>query len=99
MYTVYILYSAVRNKYYIGSTVNLCDRLKKHNTRHRGFTGKAMDWELKYWELLPDHSSALKREREMKSWKSRRVIEKLIRSSAGSEHPDLQSGGSLVRIQ
>ncbi|WP_207426827.1 GIY-YIG nuclease family protein [Pedobacter sp. SYSU D00535] len=44
MYTVYVLYSAVRNKYYIGSTANLCDRLKKHHTRHHGFTGKAMDW-------------------------------------------------------
>ncbi|WP_207426822.1 GIY-YIG nuclease family protein [Pedobacter sp. SYSU D00535] len=33
MYTVYVLYSAGRNKYYIGSTANLCDRLKKHNTR------------------------------------------------------------------
>ncbi|RLD36252.1 MAG: hypothetical protein DRI74_09440 [Bacteroidetes bacterium] len=35
----YILHSQKLNKYYIGSTQNLEERLRKHNSNHKGFTG------------------------------------------------------------
>ena len=41
MYHVYILYSKLLNRYYIGSTENIESRLRKHNTNHKGFTGRA----------------------------------------------------------
>ncbi len=75
---VYILYSVTRNKYYVGSCENVQVRLKKHNTNHSGFTGKTGDWELKYTEEYLDKTSALKREKQIKDWKSRKMIEKLI---------------------
>ncbi|MBC8053310.1 MAG: GIY-YIG nuclease family protein [Sphingobacteriaceae bacterium] len=88
MYTVYILYSTILNKYYVGCTSSLEDRLKKHNTNHAGFTGgKHLDWELKYSEQYDNKSEALKREKGIKRWKSRKMIEGLI-GSAGSAHPD-----------
>ncbi len=41
-YHLYILFSALRNSYYIGHTGDeLNERLRKHNSNHKGFTGKA----------------------------------------------------------
>ncbi len=88
MFSVYILFSPSLNKYYIGFTGDaLEERLKKHNSNHKGFTGGKGDWVVKHSELFEEKSSALKREKEIKKWKSRKMIEKLI-CSVGSEHPD-----------
>jgi len=83
--TFYILYSAMANKYYVGHTTEYVEiRIRKHNSNHTGFTGKFKDWKLAYSEHYPSKELAYAREREVKSWKSRARIEKLI---AGSEHP------------
>ena len=66
----------------------LQERIRKHNSNHKGFTGRTGDWVLKYSENYEQKTIAIKREREIKNWKSRKLIEKLI-SSAGSVHPDL----------
>jgi putative endonuclease len=78
MYFTYILFSVSRNRYYIGSTSNLNERLLKHNTGHKGFTGKTMDWELKWFESFDTKRSSFQREKQIKSWKSRKMIEELI---------------------
>ena len=79
MYIVYILFSAHRNKYYIGFTGdNINERLSKHNSNHKGFTGSVADWQIVYMEQFADKSAAMKREREIKDWKSRKKIERLI---------------------
>ncbi|RZL36094.1 MAG: GIY-YIG nuclease family protein [Pedobacter sp.] len=83
MFTTYILYSEIRNKYYIGSTSDLESRLAQHNTNHKGFTGKTGDWKVLYQEEFLLKKQALEREKQIKSWKSKVAIEKLI-SSAGS---------------
>jgi len=75
----YILYSESANRYYVGSTgVALSLRIKKHNTNHKGFTGGFADWTLKYHEAFDTEEQARKREREIKAWKSRKLIERLI---------------------
>ncbi|MFL9836406.1 GIY-YIG nuclease family protein [Flavobacterium sp. ST-75] len=33
MYTVYIIYSLSKSKYYIGQTNNIDDRIKRHNNK------------------------------------------------------------------
>ncbi len=72
MYHIYILFSKSLNKYYVGFTGdNLPERLKKHNSNHKGFTGKKGDWEVMYTELFNEKESAMTREIEIKSWKSR----------------------------
>ena len=86
-YYFYILFSLGRDRYYIGQTNNLNERIRKHNSNHKGFTGKIGDWNLVYTEIFISKSDAFKREKEVKKWKSRKMIEQLIRS-AGSEHPD-----------
>ena len=75
----YILYSAIMDKYYVGHTSDqLSERIRKHNTDHKGFTGGKGDWELKYMEAFTEKSLAYAREREVKKWKSRKMIQKLI---------------------
>jgi putative endonuclease len=88
MHFVYIIYSKIRNRYYIGSTSDISLRLEKHNTNHLGFTGKTGDWVIKFYESFPTKTEASAREKQIKSWKSRKLIEILISGSAGSEHPD-----------
>lgn len=78
MFHLYILFSPTKNKYYIGHTGDdLVERIRKHNSNHKGFTGGIGDWELKYSEEYVAKSEAMKREKEIKSWKSRKMIEKL----------------------
>ncbi len=85
MYIVYILHSASKGKYYVGFTGdNPDERVRKHNSNHKGFTGGKGDWNLMYQEQFENKSDAIKREKEIKGWKSRSKIEKLI----GSDHPD-----------
>jgi putative endonuclease len=85
MWTFYILYSVVLDKYYIGFTGDdLQERLRRHNTDHKGFTGGIGDWKVVYTEHFNSKEEAYRREREVKKWKSRKLIEKLI----SSEHPD-----------
>jgi len=78
MFYAYILYSAVRNKYYVGSTSNLQNRLKKHNTNHSGFTSHTGDWRIVWSEVFETRTQEILKEKEIKNWKSRLMIEKLI---------------------
>ena len=57
-YFFYILYSVSINKYYIGHTSNIDERIRKHNTDHKGFTGHKNDWELVYSEEFQSKSEA-----------------------------------------
>ena len=83
--TFYILFSQSANKYYIGHTSETIEeRIRKHLANHDGFTGKFKDWKVVYTESYVSKELAYKRERDVKLWKSRNRIEKLI---AGSEHP------------
>jgi putative endonuclease len=59
-------------------------RMKKHLSDHKGFTAKAKDWVIVHQELFQTGIEAYRRETEIKNWKSRLKIEKLIKSS---EHP------------
>lgn len=79
---LYILYSSLKNKFYVGSTSDeLTERLRRHNSNHSGYTGNVNDWEIVYTESFMDYSEALKREKEIKKMKSRLYIENLTRKA------------------
>ena len=80
MFTTYIIFSKNLDKYYIGYTADLQQRLIKHLANHKGFTARANDWSLVYQESYSTKEEAYRREREIKKWKSRKMIEKLIGS-------------------
>ena len=77
MFYVYILHSATLDKFYVGASANPRERLKKHNRKHKGFTGTARDWEMVYREAFTEKRLARRREMEIKSKKSRSYIEYL----------------------
>ena len=83
MFTTYILFSKTLNKFYIGFTGDAIEsRLSKHLVNHKGFTGKAKDWELVYKELFDTKQEAMQREKQIKGWKSNIRIKELISRSS-----------------
>ena len=88
MFYTYILFSDTINKFYVGASENPEERLKKHNTKNKGFTNQASDWQIVFLKSFDTKSEALAYEKQIKKWKSAIKIQKLISSSAGLEHPD-----------
>ncbi|MBD3274042.1 MAG: GIY-YIG nuclease family protein [Candidatus Marinimicrobia bacterium] len=74
----YIIYSKHRDKYYIGSTNDLSRRLSEHNRGHTKSTRIATDWVLKFSREYDTLELARKKERYLKSLKSRKIIERII---------------------
>ena len=81
MFCTYILYSAILNKYYIGSCQDITKRLEDHLNSRSKFTKVTKDWELKYYETFETRSEAMKRELQIKKMKSRKYIEGLIKTN------------------
>ncbi len=77
--TVYILQSYVDNSYYIGTTVDLEERLIEHNSGTKGYTSRIKPWKVVYIEEYQTRTEALKREKYLKNLKSKKYIEKMIR--------------------
>jgi putative endonuclease len=85
-YCCYILYSETLQKFYIGETKNLEERLDFHKKAlpHK-FTAKAKDWEI-YLVLLADNKEhAVNMERHIKKMKSSIYIRNL------KSYPEMQS--------
>jgi len=80
-YTVYILHSLTKDKFYIGYTANLTERIIRHNQKSRGFTGSTNDWILVFQEEFKSQSEAILREKQIKSWKSKIKIQELIQQN------------------
>ena len=97
-YYTYLLFSEKLDKFYIGYSSDVNERLLKHNRKSKGYTSKGKPWKLVYIESYPTKELAMKREKQLKSWKNSERLKELIKKDAGSEHPDYKSGGSLVRI-
>jgi putative endonuclease len=67
MWYVYILYNEEANKYYIGITNDLEKRLIKHNSGKGAKTTRMFkNWYYVYYLTLPNKSSSLKKEYELK---------------------------------
>jgi putative endonuclease len=76
----YILYSKSINKYYVGYTSDIEERLKLHNSGYfggRSYTSKVSDWDV--FLLFPCETikQAVSVESKIKKMKSRKYIENL----------------------
>ena len=83
MFYVYAIYNKERNKIYIGQTADLERRLKRHNgelkSKLSSFTSKnAGNWELIYSEEIDTRENAMKREKQLKTFKGRLFIKSLF---------------------
>jgi putative endonuclease len=61
-YFVYIIQSKKDDRFYIGSTNNLTERIERHNQGRSRYTKGRGPWKLVYREEHIDRSSAVKRE-------------------------------------
>ena len=91
MFVVYCLYSEAYNKIYIGYTSDLIDRFSSHNSKSKkGYTVRYRPWIVSYVEFLETKSEAMKREKQLKSFRGREYlrgeIEK-IKCVSGSYQP------------
>ena len=79
-FIVYLLFSELKNKYYVGFTSDIEGRIKRHNQKSNGFNGAVNDWQFIYTENYSSKEKALEREKKIKSWKSKIKIEELIKN-------------------
>jgi putative endonuclease len=77
-FIVYILFSETKNRFYIGYTSNMEERIIRHNQKSKGYTGTINDWKVVYQEKYETKEQAQQRELKIKSWKSRIKIQELI---------------------
>jgi len=75
MYKVYILYSSDIERYYVGYTsMALSERVRRHNTNHKGFTGRANDWVIVWSQDKLEKLGALALEKRIKGRGSKRFL-------------------------
>jgi len=77
---VYIIKSSKDNRYYIGETADVAKRLEYHNAGLQRSTRNRIPFTLVYVEELEDRKAALKREKQIKSYKGGIAFMKLINS-------------------
>ena len=83
-YSVYILYSFSKDRYYIGYSQDPKERILEHNLGATTSTRPGIPWAIVYEEECEDKTAAIKRENKIKKMKSRKYIENLIkRNSVG----------------
>ncbi|MBI2109166.1 MAG: GIY-YIG nuclease family protein [Parcubacteria group bacterium] len=78
MFIVYILYSDINKKYYIGYTSNLEKRLHYHNSEKNKSTKSGIPWKVVKVEKYFSKKDAWLRERQIKRYKGGGAFKKLI---------------------
>ncbi len=78
MHYTYILYSKSIDKFYVGSTNNIDNRIYRHNKGQSKYTRKGIPWELVHLEKFNNRTDAYRREKQIKNMKSRKYTLELI---------------------
>lgn len=76
-YFVYILWSEKLQKYYVGQTANLEDRLARHNEGREKFTKEGSPWQLVHMLKCEDRSAAMQLEKKIKKRGAKRFLQAL----------------------
>jgi putative endonuclease len=77
-YYVYILRSLKDKKFYIGTTSDVIARIKFHNAGLQRSTKHRVPFELAYCEETDSKQEALRREKQIKSYKGGEAFKKLL---------------------
>ena len=80
MYCTYIIQSESTQRYYIGSTANIEDRLKRHNLNYSLSTKFKGPWKLEFKKPFPTRSEAIILEFQIKKRGAKRFLEDLNKS-------------------
>ena len=75
---LYILQSLKDHKYYIGETTDVDRRLIFHNSGRQRSTRHRIPFKVVLTETFETRKEALKREKQIKSWKGGEALKRLI---------------------
>ena len=80
MHYLYILYSDTTDRYYIGETHDVAERLFRHNnhTYKNSFTKIASDWQVALSRQCQNRQQAILLEKFIKAMKSKVFVSKII---------------------
>lgn len=80
MYVIYAVYNKEAGKFYIGQTRDIQERIRLHDDRiFKSYTSRFPGkWELIYEESVATRLEALKREKQLKSFRGREFIKTYI---------------------
>ena len=70
---VYIIYSPGFDKFYIGQTRNIENRVSRHNAGTEKATKPYCPWEMKWYTIKPSRSEAMKLEMKLKNLSKERI--------------------------
>ena len=79
MFYVYVLRSCSDNGFYVGSTKDLRERLKAHNSGRVRSTEKRLPVELVYYEACLNQNDAFRREKYLKTAYGKRYLKNRLR--------------------
>jgi len=91
MYYVYVLYSDLIDKYYVGHTNNIDRRITEQNLRSGRYTSHKGTWRLVYKEEVATRSEAMKREKFLKTGKGRDYFKSKIESANKESNEKIHS--------
>ncbi|NUN71040.1 MAG: GIY-YIG nuclease family protein [Bacteroidetes bacterium] len=83
-YFVYILYSKSFDRFYIGQTSSLPERLYQHNAGKVRSTKAFIPWVIGHYERFDDRTQAIKRKSFLKSpagWNELKALKQSIKNS------------------
>ena len=81
MFVVYAIYNPIVNKIYIGQTNDIKARLAAHNNHTFSLSYTARypgEWKLFYTDEFSTRVEALRREKQLKSYRGREFVRKYI---------------------
>ena len=78
MITVYVLYSDMIDRLYVGQTQDLRKRLREHLEGVSFYTRRATDWKLILSEEYETRSDAMQREKQFKTTSGRRYLRRML---------------------
>ncbi|UCG14582.1 MAG: GIY-YIG nuclease family protein [Deltaproteobacteria bacterium] len=81
---LYILRSEKDGSYYVGTTQDVEERVRRHNQGRSVYTKAKRPWQVVYVEEHSNRVSAQQREREIKQRKSKAYIVSLVSTSRQS---------------
>ena len=73
-YYTYILYAAQFDRYYIGQTDDMQDRLRRHNSGYEKATAPYIPWTLELFIEKPSRAEAMKLEVKLKNLNHKRLM-------------------------
>ena len=76
---VYILQSQKNKRYYIGSTIDLRNRLEEHNSGKSKYTSLTKPFKLVFNQEYKTFREAKKIEYKLKSFKNRAILDRIVK--------------------